>query len=312
MKPMMDIERADQPASQVAALGFVGLGNMGGRMAKRLLSRNYQMSVYNRTSSKTGEFAALGAAVAKTPRELAAASDVILVCVTNDQAQAQVMFGEDGVLAGAREGSLIIDLSTVSPAASRRVYQAAGEKGVAMIDAPVSGSTPQVEQGTLAIFVGGDEQAYQRSRPILAALGQGIFYMGPSGMGATMKLVVNVMLGVGMQALAEAITFGEKAGIERNTLLDILGQTSVLTGGQKAKLANVRSGRYPEQFGLAMMYKDFGLIHDQAVESAVPMPATAVAQQIYKAAIEQGLQGDFSIMIQFMQELAGSGGHHSH
>src|SRR5947209_19347779 len=146
---------------------------------------------------------------------------------------------------------VIIDLSTVSPGASRRLYQAAREKGAAMIDAAVSGSVQQVDQGSLVIFVGGDHETYEECRSILEVLGESIFYMGPSGMGTTMKLVVNTMLGVGMQALAEAIALGEKAGLEKGLLLDVLEQTTVLTAGQKAKLANVKGNHYPTQFALS-------------------------------------------------------------
>src|SRR5207253_8918756 len=134
----------------------------------------------------------------------------------------------------------------------------------AMIDAAVSGSVPQVDQGSLVIFVGGDQQTYQQCRAILEILGQHIFYMGSSGMGTTMKLVVNTLLGLGMQALAEAIVLGEKAGIQKGLLLDVLGQTTVLTAGQKAKLANVKREQYPTQFALSLQHKDLRLILSEA------------------------------------------------
>src|SRR5216683_7593243 len=145
-----------------------------------------------------------------------------------------------------------IGMGTVSPHTSRHLFQAARAKGVAMIDAAVSGSVPQVEQGSLVIFVGGDQQTYEQCKPILDVLGENSFYMGASGMGSTMKLVVNTLLGLGMQALAEAIALGEKAGIEQGLLLDVLEQTAVLTAGQKSKLANVKRGQYPTQFALSL------------------------------------------------------------
>src|SRR5205823_14430382 len=230
---------------------------------------------------------------------------VVMACVTNDEAQHDVMFGPDGALAGVHAGSIIIDLSTVSPDASRRLYQAAKEQGVPMIDAAVSGSVPQVDQGSLVIFVGGEQETYQQCKPILDVLGQNSFYMGPSGMGITMKLVVNTLLGLGMQALAEAIALGEKAGIEKDLLLDVLGQTAVLTGGQKSKLANVKREQYPTQFALSLQHKDFRLILSEAAEILVSMPATAAAEQMYTAAMAKGMDEDFSIMIKFMEQLAG-------
>ena len=178
-------------------------------------------------------------------------------------------------------------------------------EGVAMIDAAVSGSVPQVEQGSLVIFVGGEQETYQQCKPLLDMLGQSSFYMGPSGMGTTMKLVVNTLLGLGMQALAEAIALGEKAGLEKGVLLDVLGQTGVLTSGQKAKLENVKRGQYPTQFALSLQHKDLRLIMNEADEVSVPMPATAAALQMYTAALVKGMEADFSIMIKFMEQLAG-------
>jgi 3-hydroxyisobutyrate dehydrogenase-like beta-hydroxyacid dehydrogenase len=286
-------------------LGFIGMGHMGSHMAHRLLDAGYQMTVYDRTTEKAQQVGQRGAWVDPTPKELAANCQVVLVCVTDDEAQHDVMFGPEGALAGTHAGSVIIDLSTVSPDASRRLYQAAKEQGVPMIDAAVSGSVPQVDQGSLVIFVGGEHQTYEQCKPILDVLGQNSFSMGASGMGTTMKLVVNTLLGLGMQALAEAIALGEKAGIEKGLLLDVLGQTAVLTPGQKSKLENVRREQYPTNFALSLMHKDFSLVLSQAYDVSVSMPSTAAAQQMYAAAMAKGMDADFSIMIQFMEELAG-------
>lgn len=284
--------------------GFIGMGRMGSHMATRLLARG-KVAIYDRSKEKSLAMGRAGALVAETPADLAAHSDVVLVSVTDDAAVEQVMFGPDGALSRLREGSLIIDLSTVSPRASRLLYEAAREKGAAMIDAAVSGSVPQVDQGSLLIFVGGDRETYERCLPILQVLGEHIFYMGSSGMGTTMKLVVNALLGAGMQALAEAIALGEKAGLEKGLLLEVLEQTTVLTPGQKSKLANVKGDQYPTLFALSLMHKDLGLVLRQAAELSVSMPATAAAEQMSTEAMAQEMDADFSIMIRFMQELAG-------
>jgi 3-hydroxyisobutyrate dehydrogenase len=155
------------------------------------------------------------------------------------------------------------------------------------------------------IFVGGEEGTYQHCKPILDILGQSSFYMGPSGMGTTMKLVVNTLLGLGMQALAEAIALGEKTGLAKDALLDVLAQTAVLTSGQKSKLENVRREQYPTQFALSLQHKDLCLIMHEADEVSVPMPATSAALQMYTAALNKGMEADFSIMIKFMEQLAG-------
>jgi 3-hydroxyisobutyrate dehydrogenase-like beta-hydroxyacid dehydrogenase len=286
-------------------LGFIGMGRMGSHMARRLLGANHQLTVYDRTKEKSQAIAREGARVAETPRDLAANSEVVLISVTDDAAVEQVTFGTDGALTGLRQGSLVIDLSTVSPRTSRRLYQAAHEKGAAMIDAAVSGSVPQVDQGSLVIFVGGDRETYERCRSVLEVLGKQIFYMGSSGMGTTMKLVVNTLLGLGMQALAEAIALGEKAGLEKALLLEVLDQTAVVSPSQKSKLANVKSEEYPTLFAVSLMHKDLGLVLNQATEVSVSMPATALAQQMYTAAMAKGMDEDFSVVIRFMQELAG-------
>src|SRR6266853_4438657 len=238
-------------------ISFIGMGHMGSHMAPRLIRAGYHLTVYDRTREKAQAIA--GATVAETPEEAAANSDVVISIVSNDAALEEVMLGPNGVLAGTHAGSVIIDMSTVSPHTSRHLFQAAREKGVAMIDAAVSGSVPQVEQGSLVIFVGGEQETYQRCKPILAVLGQNSSYMGASGMGTTMKLVVNTLLGLGMQALAEAIVLGEKSGIEKGKLLDVLGQTTVISPAHKSKLDNVRKEEYPPNFVLPLMFKVFGL-----------------------------------------------------
>jgi 3-hydroxyisobutyrate dehydrogenase len=287
------------------SIGFIGMGHMGSHMAQGLLDAGYQLTVYDRTKQKAKALRQRGAQVAQTPKDLAATCQVVMACVTDDEAQQDVMFGPNGALAGVHGGSMMIDLSTVSPDASRRLFQAAKEKNVPMIDAAVSGSVPQVEQGSLVIFVGGDHKTFEQCKPILDVLGKDSFYMGASGMGTTMKLVANTLLGLGMQALAEAIALGEKAGLEKGLLLDVLDQTAVLTPGQKSKLENVRREQYPTNFALSLMHKDFSLVLSRAYDLSVSMPATAAAQQMYTAAMAKGMDEDFSIMIKFMEELAG-------
>jgi 3-hydroxyisobutyrate dehydrogenase-like beta-hydroxyacid dehydrogenase len=278
-------------------------------MAGRVLAAHHDVVVYNRTPERTKGFAERGATVAATPRQLAAAVDIVCSSVANDAALEQVMFGPDGALAGARDGALVIEMSTVSPRTARRLQDAARPHGVAVLDAPVSGSTLQAEQGQLVIFVGGEADAYEMARPLLAVLGGKMFYLGPGGSGATMKLCVNVLLGLGVQALAEAIALGEKAGLERDRFLDALGETAVVSPSQKAKLDNARRQQYPAAFALRLMYKDFGLIVDTALELSVPMPATAAAVQV--AAAEHARQvaahsdEDFSVVIRAMERLAG-------
>ncbi len=286
-------------------IGFVGLGNMGGRMAGRLLDAGYGMTVYNRERGKTEPFARRGAVVAGSLQEAAAASDVVITMVSNDAALHAVLFSGDGVLAGISPGATLIDMSSVSPGAARAAAQAATDRGARMIDSPVSGSTPQAEQGTLAILVGGDRAVFDECVPILQHMGKGVFYMGASGMGATMKLVVNTLLGTQLQTLAEAMILGLKAGLDKDTLLDTLGQMAHVSPGQKLKIENVRKEEYPTQFPLALMFKDYGLIADLARQFSVPMPVTAAAQQVCAIERARDKDEDVSAVLRLMEELAG-------
>jgi 3-hydroxyisobutyrate dehydrogenase-like beta-hydroxyacid dehydrogenase len=186
------------------------------------------------------------------------------------------------------------------------VAEALRARDVAMLDAPVSGSAPQVESGTLVIFVGGEESAYEYAGPLLSVLGKATFHMGGNGMGATMKLVVNALLGASLQALAEAIVLGERAGLEKSRLLEVLGQTAVVAPSHRLKLENVGREEYPVAFSLQLMHKDFGLIMALAHQLAVAMPATAVADQMCAAEVARGRQEDMSATIELMEELAGT------
>jgi 3-hydroxyisobutyrate dehydrogenase-like beta-hydroxyacid dehydrogenase len=290
-------------------VGFIGLGAMGSRMAGRLLAAHHEVVVYNRTPERTRPLEQHGAKVAATPRELAAAVDIVCSSVANDVALEQVMFGPDGALASIRAGTIGVELSTVNPRTSRRLHEAARSQGVSVLDAPVSGSTAQAEQGQLVIFVGGEEDAYQKCQPILAVLGSKTFYLGPSGAGATMKLCVNTLLGLGVQALAEAIALGVKAGLPRERFLQVLGETAVVSPSQKSKLENVRKDEYPAAFALRLMFKDFGLIVETAMELSVPMPATAAAVQVAAAEHARQLAAhsdeDFSVVVRAMERSAG-------
>jgi 3-hydroxyisobutyrate dehydrogenase-like beta-hydroxyacid dehydrogenase len=291
--------------SGARVLGFVGLGYMGSRIARRLMDAGNPLGVYNRTREKTRALAERGARVYDSPRELAADADTVLSMLADDAALEHVMLGPDGVLSGARPGTTIIDLSSVHPDSSRRLASAARPRNVTVLDASVSGSTPQAEDGSLVIFVGGERAVYERCRPVLDVIGNHIFYLGPSGAGATMKLVVNSLLGAGIQALAEALVLGQRAGLDRTTLLDVLEQTAVVTPGQKHKLENVRSGEYPVEFPLRLMYKDLLNVERLAGQTAVPIPAIAAAQQMFAVEQAKDREEDFSAIIRMMEELGG-------
>ncbi|HEV2356652.1 MAG TPA: NAD(P)-dependent oxidoreductase [bacterium] len=295
------------PRERERRIGFVGLGSMGSRMARRLLDRGVPVTVYNRTPGKAEPLGKAGASLRDTPAAVAEQSDAVLYSLADDAAVSDVVLGAGGLLGGARAGTVFIDLSTVLPETSRAMSSAAFSKGVAVMDAPVSGSTPQAEQGTLVIFVGGDRAVYEEQRSILDVLGHHI-YMGRHGAGTTMKLVTNTLLGLGMEALAEATALGRKAGLDTEVMLDALAQTSVVSPSQKAKFENMMRGEYPATFALRLMSKDFGLVLRLAESLSVAMPAAAVARQmdLIEQARSGGREEDFSAVIRTLHELAGS------
>jgi 3-hydroxyisobutyrate dehydrogenase len=286
-------------------LGFIGLGAMGSRIARRLLDAGYPLIVYNRTAEKTRTLVDAGARACNSPSQLAQQSDVVLTMLSDDAAVETVMFGAEGVLAGIRSGTIIVELSSVYPDTSRTVAAAAEKRGVAVLDAPVSGSTPQAEAGSLMVYVGGDAEVYACCHPIFDVISSANFLMGPNGAGATMKLVVNSLLGLEMQALAEALALGESAGLDRKVLIAVLGQSPVLTGSQKAKLQNARAQTYPAEFALRLMWKDLGNVLRLAQDQQVPLPASAAAHQIFAIEQRKGIEEDFSAVIRTMEDLAG-------
>ena len=294
------------PVGTGRRVGFVGLGAMGSRMVRRLLDRGYPVAVHNRTPAKAEPLLKAGAVLRATPAAVAEQSDVVLYSLADDAAVHGVVLGAGGLLAGARPGTVFIDLSTVLPETSRAVSSAAEPKGVAVLDTPVSGSTPQAEQGTLVIFVGGDRKAYEAQTSLLDVLGRH-HYMGDHGAGTTMKLVTNTLLGLGMEALGEATALGRKGGLDAKVMLDVLAETAVVSPSQKSKFDNIIHGQYPPAFALRLMSKDLGLVLRLAESLSVAVPAAAAARQIdLIAQVRSGArEEDFSAVIRTLHELAG-------
>ncbi len=285
-------------------LGFIGVGNMGSRMAKRLLEQGYQVIVYNRSRGAAEALTKYGATVADSIAELASEADVIFSSLTNDEAVKSVYADPQGVFANVRRGSAVIEMSTVLPATSRQLYELSREAGVKCLDSPVSGSTPSAEEGTLTLFCGGDEELFQAAQPIFSSIAGQYFYLGGSGSGTAMKLVANTLLGVGMQAIAESIALGQKEGLDRHRLLEVLSHTAVIAPAHLGKLSRADVGDYSAQFALRLMNKDFGLVLETATAAKVPMPATAAAFQMNVAEFAEGKDEDFSAVITLMERLA--------
>jgi 3-hydroxyisobutyrate dehydrogenase-like beta-hydroxyacid dehydrogenase len=202
-------------------LGFIGLGNMGSRIARRLLNDAYHLIVYDPDRTRGPVMTADGAVVAGSIADLSQSADVILSCLTNDEAVQNVYYGDAGVLANARPGTLAFEMNTLFPKLSRELSQRGADHGIQVLDVAISGSTPAAEQGTIILLVGGDAGCFQRAQPLFRAISARSFHLGPPGAGTTMKLLVNALPGAGMEGVAEAISLAESAGIERNRLLQV-------------------------------------------------------------------------------------------
>jgi 3-hydroxyisobutyrate dehydrogenase-like beta-hydroxyacid dehydrogenase len=285
-------------------LGFVGIGYMGRPIAQRLLRAGFRLTAYDRHRTKAEELIPDGGTVAESVAELSSNCDVVLSCLASDEAVLNIYRGADGALASARRGSLVIDLSTVSPQTSQELSRLGSEHGVDVLDVTISGSTPVAEQGALTLFGGGDEGCFAAAEAIFRVIARKYFYLGPSGSGATMKLVVNSLLGIGMQAIAEAVALGEKAGLERNRLLQVLSETAVVAPAHVGKLERAIKSDYSPQFPLRLMNKDFGLILNLAAAVAAQMPATRAAFEVNAAQSAGGQEQDFSAVILQMEKQA--------
>jgi len=288
-------------------LGFIGLGNMGSRIAHRLLDHGYQLTVYDLDPAKAQAMVAQGGVMAKNVLELARSVDMILSCLTNDAAVQSVYTGPEGIFAVERPGIMVLEMSTISPDSSRELHKLGARVGIEVMDVAISGSTPAAQEGTLTLLAGGNRELFRAAKPIFQAISKQSHLLGGSGSGTTMKLVVNTLLGVGMQAIAEAVVLGEKAGLDRERLLEVLAKTAVVAPAHMGKLARVATSDYSPQFPLRLMHKDFQLILDAAAQEHVPMPVTEAAFRVNSDELAHSKEEDFSAVLRRMEQVAGVG-----
>ncbi len=285
-------------------LGFVGVGYMGRPIARRLLESGFKLTAYDRNYSKSGGLIQYGGNVAQSLSELSSSCSVVLSCLPNDEAVLDIYRGPDGVFANAHRGSRVIDLSTVYPETSQELSRLGSEHGVEVLDVTISGSTPVAENGLLTLFGGGNKECFDAAELIFRVIAKKYFYLGPSGSGATMKLVVNTLLGIGMQAIAEGVALGQKAGLERKRLLEVLSQTAVVAPAHVGKLGRAMKSDYSPQFPIRLMNKDFGLILNLAAAVGARMPAADAAFEINARQLDEGAEQDFSAVILQMEKRA--------
>jgi 3-hydroxyisobutyrate dehydrogenase-like beta-hydroxyacid dehydrogenase len=295
---------ANEKITLRSRLGFIGLGYLGSRIARRLVAAGFPMIAYDRNHAKAAELSALGVPIAPDPKDLASEVDVILSSLTDDSAVEAVYLGTGNVLRSARPGTRIIELSTISPETSRELHRAARQRDLTSLDVAISGSTSSAEAGKLTLFGGGDPEIFESSEAIFAAIAKQYFYMGPGGCGVSMKLVVNTLLGVGMQAIAEALALGLTLDLPRDLLFKTLAKTTVVAPAHIGKLATAEKRDYAPQFPIRLMHKDFGLVLSAAAQAGLSMPTTEAAAAINAAGAASESEEDFSAVIRWMERLA--------
>jgi 3-hydroxyisobutyrate dehydrogenase len=263
-------------------IGFIGLGLMGRPMAANLLKNGFSVVVWNRTPGKSDALAAAGAKVAASAREAAAAADVLIAIVSDPAALESVLWGE-GALEAMRRGTVLVDSSTVSPALERRIAAACAQRGVDSLDAPVTGGTWGAEKGELVFMVGGEAATLARVEPVLGAMGKKWFHLGPHGAGQIIKLAMNLLLALEVQALAEALALVAGAGVPAENLIGVMQASMARAPVLDIKAPMILKQDYTPSFPLRLMHKDLGLAMDLANQIGVPLPACAAAREVYSA-----------------------------
>ena len=290
----------------MANLGFVGLGAMGGRVTKRLLDAGHTVTGYNRTKSKAQWLLDAGMRWGESPRAVAETADVVFTMVTNTEALHQVFHGPDGILAGLGKGKIYIDMSTVSPAASRHLAAQVAEKGAHMLDSPVSGSVITLEQGNLSLMVGGDEDVFEQVKPVLLAIGPKINYVGKNGQAVLMKIAINLNLQVQFVGFCEGLLLAIKGGVPVETALEVMLNSVIASPSLKYRTPFILDMPDEVWFNVNMMQKDMLLAEELGRELNVALPTVAISNQLLTAARAMGLaKQDFAIVYKVLASLSG-------
>jgi 3-hydroxyisobutyrate dehydrogenase len=290
----------------MAQIGFVGLGTMGSRIARRLLDAGHALTGYNRTPEKAQPLLDAGMRWGDTPRAVAETAEIVFSMVTDTAAAQAVALGDDGILAGLAPGKVYVEMSTIDPAATRALAARVAELGAQMLDTPVSGAPLTVEQGQASLMVGGDRDTFERVRPILLAIGPKATYIGPSGQAVSMKLAVNISIAVQLLAYGEGVVLAEKSGIPREVAVEVM--TNSVIASPLLKYRGPFVLQLPEKawFDCAMMQKDLGLALDLGRAVEAPLPSAAVANELLTSARAMGLaHEDMAAVFEVLSRMAG-------
>jgi len=287
-------------------VGFIGLGIMGKAMAGNILKAGFPLTVYNRTQSKSAELKADGAKTAVSPEGVAQDSDVIITMVSDSPDVEDVILGPAGVANGVRKGSIVIDMSSISPQVTQNITKALGEKGADMLDAPVSGGSWGAVQGTLSIMVGGDKDIFDHCMPIFQAMGENIIYCGKNGMGQVTKLVNQIIVGGTLAAVCEGLIFGAKAGIDLNPVFEAVGGGAANSWQLQNLGSRVLKRDFDPGFMVKLMHKDLRLISEAGREMQQPLPITNLIHQFYHVLQNDGLGNEGTqAYIKVLEKLSG-------
>ncbi len=273
-------------------IGFIGLGTMGVGMSLNLLKAGHEVSVHNRTREKEEHVAKQGAQRAESPREAAEGAEVIVTMVSDTPDVEQVVLGDEGIIHGAPQGAIVIDMSTISPTATRQMAEALGTKGIKMLDAPVSGGPEGANNGTLAIMVGGDSDAFEKALPILEIMGKTVTHVGPIGAGQITKAINQIMIAGTYLSVAEGLTLGMKAGLDMEKVIAAISGGAASSWVLHNRGINVVKNEYPLGFRVKLHHKDLGIALQTARELEVTLPATALVEQIENGLIASGHADD--------------------
>jgi 3-hydroxyisobutyrate dehydrogenase-like beta-hydroxyacid dehydrogenase len=290
----------------MANLGFVGLGVMGGQMVNRLLGKGHTVTGYNRTRAKAQWLIERGMKWAESPRAVAQTADVTFAMVTNSAAITAVTDGADGLLAGLGRGKIFVDMSTVSPSVSRSLAAKVRDRGADMVDSPVSGSVITLQEGKLSVMVGGRKDTFERVRPILQDIGPRVTHVGDNGLALAMKIGVNLSLAVQMLAFSEGVLLAEKSGIARETAVDVMTHSVIASPMVQYRGPFILGQPEEAWFDVNMMQKDMLLALELGRQLNVPMPTTAVSNEILTAARGMGMEKqDFAVMFDVLAHMSG-------
>jgi 2-hydroxy-3-oxopropionate reductase len=286
-------------------VGFIGLGLMGKPMAQNLLRAGYPLVVWNRTGAKADELVNAGAKLATQPAEVAAQADVLITIVSDPPALEEVLWGTHHAIESLRAGSLFIDCSTVSPDLARQVADACAKRGVDFLDAPVTGGTWGAQKGELVFMVGGKLETLERARPVLETMGKKIFLLGPNGAGQTVKLGMNLLLALEVDAFAEALALVTTAGVPAERMVEVMQSSMGRAPLLDVKAPLMLKGEFPASFPLRLMHKDIRLALQLAQEHGVPLPAARAAYQTYTEVKDSAKDDpDFSAVMRFWKKAA--------